>query len=321
MNIRGDILLQNKMYMEHLEIIEEIELDELFNKLFLWLYKSSHESKNSNNFGTCIHFSSNCFDLLNLDWFQEAYFDALGKFNLKHELEVIFHIPFNDEQLPLNKDFIPTLLKQLNLCKKINSNTIVIHAPRTYDDTSQPFIEEMSSEVVRKAMGETDINICIENAQDSGTYFSSLQHLIELREQLVKNYADLGDQHLSKNIQFCFDTGHYLLYQQRDGHEDDEWKQYGNTFLQHVGVFHIHSNDGSMDQHLLPYTKADLPESKYPFDFKYFFENGHQVLKWIKQSHDQWAVQKRHMVLEIDPYFTNEELKKFWNMLVEDMNQ
>ncbi len=202
----------------------------------------------------------------------------------------------------------------------MKSKGIIIHPPSNREDTTSSFIQQLINEEILTMLEDSEIYICIENAQESGAYFQSLQNLIHLRKNLEHELKKLGKIHLISLFKFCFDTGHYLLYQQRDGNDIEEWTQYAKEYLPHVVVFHIHSNDGSADQHLLPYTKADPPVKRLPFRYKDFFENCHRVMDWLEESDSYWATDERFFVLEVNPSFTKEELISFWRRLGRRLN-
>lgn len=256
---------------------------------------------------------SNINGVISQPWFFDIFKSVQSKYASKFSISV--HIPFSDFQLPLTDAFIPTLIESLQFCEKIGAGAIVVHPPRTTNDTSDAYIQQLTNSEVLNQLKKYPLFIAIENAQDSGCYFQSMEHLVILRNKLVHKLNELGVSSLASCFTFCFDTGHYLLYQQRDGHLTFDWDTWSSSFLSYVSVIHIHANDCSKDQHIIPYLQQPYPEDRYPFEFKEYFENCHQVLMWLKKLDENWASElhgKRYHVLEIYSPYSWKEMANFW---------
>ncbi|UYP48530.1 hypothetical protein NEF87_004815 [Candidatus Lokiarchaeum ossiferum] len=292
--------------------IETYSFENIFTDLVLWVKKIHEAAQIPKHIGASFHFKK-CNGFLVNQTFRERYLRVIE--NCKIPFQSLCHIPYRKDQLPPNSGFIPTLLKQMELCSLSKSKGIILHPPSNIEDTTEQFISQLTDQKVLKVLEDAPLYLCIENAQESGAYFQSLSNLIILRESLEIELKQIGKGHLISFFKFCFDTGHYLLYQQRDGNGEEEWMNHSEKFLPHVLVFHIHSNDGSSDQHLLPYTKADPPLKRLPFLYKAFFENCHRIMNWLEESEAEWKTEERFFVLEVNPSFTKKELISFWHRL------
>lgn len=290
--------------------IKSFSLETIFSDLFSWIRKTHEAAQIPDYIGASFHFKK-CNGFLVNQTFRENYLKAVKTCSIPYQS--LCHIPYRPEQLPTQAEFISTLLGQIESCVILKSKGIIIHPPSSLENTAPLFIQQLTQSKVLEAIEKSKIYICIENAQDSRAYFQSLKNLIQFREELEEKLYELGKEHINSFFKFCFDTGHYLLYQQRDGNGTREWEQYAKNYLPHVLVFHIHSNDGSSDQHLLPYTKAEPPIKRMPFYYKAFFENCHLVMDWLEESDSLWSVEKRFFVLEVNPSFTKDELISFWH--------
>ena len=319
LNLSEQFLIQSEEWAKLLGVrfSESEDPEELFHEYISWSETSLRLSNFPDHFGILSHFGGN-HALLEQDWFQQAFIAGIERKKDQHRpLATLQHIPYRDDDLPLNSQFLKTLTKDVHLALKLGSKSIVLHAPRTVQDTTKEFILELTSPEILEILQDNKINLAIENAQDSGTFFQSMEHLLNLRKQLGLRFQELGKPGLINRIQFCFDTGHYLLYQQRDGYDEDEWNRFGKDFLKHTGVIHIHTNDGTKDQHLLPYASTEaVHPTKLPVEYKYVFENSHRVMKWIQATMEETQVPDLFLVMEIDPYFTKEEYHLFLNKLV-----
>lgn len=285
-----------------------------FSKLFAWVEKIRAKANVPPMIGTAFHFK-NTGDFFNEDRFQKAYIQDLN--NSHRNYQNLFHIPIHQRYLPPNTEFLKILLAQLNLCSNFKSSGLIIHPPQGKDDESSIFIELLCNAQILELISKQNITICIENAQESLAFFQSMENLIKFRKQLTVRLTELGYSSLSQKFKFCFDTGHYLLFQQRDAYGIHDWNQFSQEFLSDVYAVHIHSNDGSQDQHLLPYTISKPNPDRFPFNYKLFFENCHIVLNWIETLVKTQSNTQRYYVLEISPHFTEEELISFWKRVCE----
>jgi len=289
--------------------IPDVSLEETFNFFLRWITQLHADAHIPENIGVNFHFK-NMNNLFEHSPVLNAFFSAVDAFS--SPFSSICHIPIEKEQLPTKQQFVPTLRAQLQQCETLKSCGLVVHPPETRNDTSDIFICEFTSPEILSVLNHSQIAIYIENAQSSGTYFQDLGHLVRLRTQLLSRLEELNEKISPDRIKFCFDTGHYLLFQQRDGNGTLDWEKNSSSFLKDVDVFHIHSNDGTKDQHLLPYTQAQPLEKHLPFNFKDFFENCHQIVKWLEKSIAYRTPGNKFYILEINPPFERKELSHFW---------
>jgi hypothetical protein len=303
--------LEKQDYLKAVEL-DQFDPDESFTQIYENFIHKNQPSRLTSMVEFTIHLS-NINGILSQSWFFDSFWSTHKKYAPKFSLSV--HIPFAEHQLPLTTEFVPTLLDSLKFCEKIEAGAMVIHAPRTKEDTSEAFIEQLTNPSVITQLKQYPMFISIENTQDSGCYFQKMEHLVTLRLKLIEKLQQISAQDLISCFTFCFDTGHYLLYQQRDGHLNSDFDEWSSSFLPLVSVIHIHANDGSRDQHILPYLQSSYPEERYPFDFKQYFENCHQVIRWLKLIDEQWAPElngKRYHVLETYTPYSWDEMAAFW---------
>lgn len=161
--------------------------------------------------------------------------------------DLTFHAPFVDlapggfdrRVLEVTKLRFDQVMK---LAARVGPRHIVFHPG--FDEFRFAFREELWLENSRRVWGglmETAVKIntrvCLENVFDRRP-----DHLVSLRE-------DLG-----KELGFCFDTGHYLIF---SSVPLDDWI---DALGDGLFGFHLHDNDGSMDLH--------RPVGEGAFDFR-----------------------------------------------------
>ena len=83
---------------------------------------------------------------------------------------------------------------------------------------------------------EHDIVICFENMPMPNFAIGSPEEILQFVEKM-------NDEH----FQICLDTGHVAVY------ENENLADAVRLFGDHMKVMHVHDNDGTRDQHLLPY--------------------------------------------------------------------
>ncbi len=294
-----------------LNSLEEPDPEIVLPEIFQWV-QSAHETaglKGTPPPEPCLAFNSKSQHLFLQEWFNTIFASTREKFPY---FPIIFHVPFTNRELPLGPDFKATLITHLKSCAAMDVSATVIHPPNTDWDSTAQVVDELADPDITRAILETGIPVCIENAQPGGTHFQSLQNLIELRKTLLTRVPELTEQ-----VKFCFDTGHYLLYQQRDGGGHGDWNEWGVQFLEETVVVHVQANAGGRDRHYLPCAevlKCIPAEAFAELDKKIFAQNCAQVLYWLREANAIWAGKEkpRYLVYEVRPYFTQADFKNFW---------
>lgn len=140
---------------------------------------------------------------------------------------------------------VETYKKDLDVCKENNIPMVILHLT-THDNP--PFYNEIGLKRVEKIVDyakELGIKVAFENTKKQGYL-----------EYIIDNIDN-------ENVGICFDIGHY------HAHFKDKFNF--DKFKNKIFAVHLHDNDASWDQHLLPFEgtidwkKAihDLNESNY----------------------------------------------------------
>ncbi|UCF88029.1 MAG: sugar phosphate isomerase/epimerase [bacterium] len=158
-----------------------------------------------------------------------------------------FHAPFADLA---PGGFDPRVLEitrlrfsqVMGLAQRVGPEQIVFHPG--FDEFRFAFREQLWLDNSLRVWGElleeaarVDTRVCLENVFDTRP-----DHLVRLREELGK---ELG---------FCFDIGHFLLFSKVT------LKEWLDAFSDGLFELHLHDNDGKQDLH--------LPVGEGGFDFK-----------------------------------------------------
>lgn len=131
------------------------------------------------------------------------------------------------------------LKKQLDLFQAVGVKYAVLHTDSLdrYGKLPVDEVKQRNLEAVRDLIDhirDTDIVICLENINQTG--------ISKTVVDLLSFIDILGEEHVA----ICLDTGHLNLA------EDKDQVRFVRAAGKHLKALHLHDNDGSGDQHLMP---------------------------------------------------------------------
>ncbi|MHA1698853.1 MAG: hypothetical protein ACTSWN_08455 [Promethearchaeota archaeon] len=262
--------------------------------------------------GATIHFCGIMY-LMENDFMLEPWLSALKQIKMRYPFVLGLHINFDHQNLPLAPGFDETFLKAMKLCTALNVDAMVMHAPLIQTgNTDDDFVAAMTKEKILDAMDENKTVLCWENAQDPEARYRFLDNLIHWREKLVEKLDCIGRDDLVDRHLFCFDTGHFLLSLQRDHANKDQVEKYLPEFGKHVKVYHIQANDGTSDQHLIPFINFKAVNCRKEVNHSRFEENSRKVIDYIQACEDNTDLEGRHLHLEVDNPMPISEMIRFY---------
>ena len=155
------------------------------------------------------------------------------KYIREKKLNVIFaHLGYkniNDIWLP-NEDgdrLVDTYKNDIKICKDNNIPMVIMHLT---SKSEAPMYNEIG----------------LKRLQDIVDYAESLNVKVAFENTKIKGYLDYVIENINnKNVGICFDSGHY------HAHFDDDLDF--NKFKNRIFAIHLHDNDKSEDQHLIPF--------------------------------------------------------------------
>ena len=279
---------------------EEDGWDIIFSRLEQVLKESGLEGK----LGGCFHVSREVAAMHADPRFQllQGFDRARKKFMDKIPFELGMHCKFGADDLPLAGNYPAVLAEDLQLAGVMGASCIVCHPPKGMVDMTDAFIKELTSDAVIDALSATNTLLAWEN-EGPDCFFGSLSHLLSFRESLTKQLDELGRNDLVERHVFCLDTGHLLYWRDRGilgklrATEDIDGIL--PLFAQKIKVFHIHSNDGTADQHLTPgsFDLFDHP-NRVDVNRKKFAENSQDVTSFLQVCEDYKSIAGRHVHIE-----------------------
>ncbi len=136
------------------------------------------------------------------------------------------------------------LKKWLELFNALGIRSAVLHASGSRELPPEESFEKRVTALreLTDFLKGTDVTICIENTSGTTIYADGINELIDAA----------GGEHLG----ICLDTGHLRIAQERG------LQQSQREFIEKAGprlkALHIADNDGSSDQHLMPYGRGNV---------------------------------------------------------------
>lgn len=274
-----------------------------FTKIFDALRHVLDESGLRGKLGGCFHTSSNFPDLMERFELFPSFLAARDAFAKKIPLELGMHCSFNAQDLPLAGRYPEVLQRDFELANKLGTVTVVAHFPARAEDTTAALIDELLSKpIIQTFRNFPNLTLCWEN-QGPKEFFGSIAHMLHFRDHLLESLKLAGAKDLIYRHLFCLDTGHLMYWanQNADGVEAS-FKEI-DTFLPQLArflkVFHIHANDGTGDNHLVPHSEAFFDhKSRAGVNLNRFRVNSQIVDDWLKICYRHRSVPGLHVHVE-----------------------
>ena len=167
--------------------------------------------------------------------FADDTLEEAAKAAYKANLEIqTVHLPFKGcnvlwEEGQEGDDFVQMLIDKITLVHKLNVKTVIMHtiSGRTHPEISQIGIERFTK--ILKLCEECKIHLALENIRD-----------LDYIDVFFKTFT-------SPYLAFCFDSGHANAFT-----KNIETFPFEN-YKQHIWCLHIHDNDSTGDQHMIPF--------------------------------------------------------------------
>ena len=137
------------------------------------------------------------------------------------------------------------LKDQLDLFRGVGVRYAVLHMDglKRYGDLTVEELQKRNLEAIQDLIDhikDTDIVICLENINQYGISATA--------EELIWFVEVLGEDHVA----ICLDTGHLNLAEEKDQ------VHFIRTAGKYLKALHLHDNDGSGDQHLMPFALGQV---------------------------------------------------------------
>ncbi len=164
----------------------------------------------------------------------------------------IIHHP--DRSTPGTAGFVRSLLLTLRRSDYLGSKWIVVHAPPGGSGSAfEVACAELADDGIVQEVVRSGVGIAVENHGPSGREpaFGRIEVLASLVSRIREALEDHGGETASRRIGICLDYGHLLAYEYSAGRGTSYIGEALEDWGKLVTVAHIHTNDGSSDQHLL----------------------------------------------------------------------
>jgi hypothetical protein len=211
--------------------------------------------------------------------------------------------------------FLETMEKQFQLAHTFHAPAVVAHLNAKDDSINNPnhileqTIEAFTNPKYLELVKKYGIKVCFENNHHD-SYFGLPENDIKLYEILFHKLKESGNERLIKYFGFCLDFGHFFTEIHKVGRNvEEQLKHFINEFNPNMTCFHLHTNSGNWDDHIIPidYTEVLIKDIETKYDP--FLTQKHMELLW-KYLH-YWA-QIQHDGLQSLPKINADGLKNYW---------
>jgi hypothetical protein len=312
-----ELLTGDKRWVDSLSLKVEEEFEptqENWSQLFSKLDEVLKQSGLSKKLGGCFHTSSGVPNILQNVGMVSELSQAKTEYLKNTPFEFGMHSTFGKQDLVTMGNY-PTVLKNdVKLCGLLGGTTIVEHPPGGTDKhIIEKVVDDLTSSAVLEIMQNTPISLSWENMSSSNAVFSELKNLVQLRESVSDKLKQIGKSSLIDKFQFCLDTGHLLLWRNRNKkgkkYADKQIEEYLPEFAKYIKVFHIHANNGKKDNHIVPYSMEFFDEpSRKGIKPKIFQKNSEIASEWLKICYQNKKLDHVHWHIEalILPFSLNQ---------------
>lgn len=298
-----------------LQIQDEFEpISQNWTQIFSKLSYVLKENGLNGKIGACLHTSSNVPMILHNVGMIDEFLTAKKEFEKNIPFAYGMHSTFGHNDLVTRGNYSEILKKDILLCESMGGTCIVEHPP---DDTEQSIIEKVVDELISPPiidiLKNTQIKLAWENMSSHKAVFSELKNLVIFRERLSDKLQEIGALGLIENHQFCLDTGHLLLWRNRNKkgkkYADRQIEEFLPQFAKNIKAFHIHANNGKNDNHIVPYSLEFFDDkSRQGIKPKTFQKNSEITSEWLKICHQNKKLDGIHWHIEalILPFSLNQ---------------
>ncbi|MFX0099662.1 MAG: hypothetical protein ACFFCS_08775 [Candidatus Hodarchaeota archaeon] len=274
----------------------------IFQRVARVLRESGLEEK----YGAALMFSPNIAPFLENLGLDGEYKEARDDFSRNRPFDLGIHARHKDEDLVNTPSFPAIFREDLGLATRFNASSLTEHPPIGTNNTIKETVDILVEDWFCRLLDENPgITLAWENKADYAhkrRFFGSLARMVEFREALSDKLDEIGRGALLDRHQFCFDTGHLLIFRgtaENTRLAEKEIEEYLPIFARNIKVFHFQANDGIMDGHVTPFSTAFLDQpSRTRMDIEKLKSNFDFIRAWIRTCRNTPHPPEQHYFLE-----------------------
>jgi sugar phosphate isomerase/epimerase len=235
--------------------------------------------------------------------------------NYKKDYKIYPFIHIQNDAWPEKNYFYKIIEENFKRAIKFKDKAIVVHFNAKDADNSKNIfektIESLTNEKYIDLVEKYKIKVCFENNHHM-SFFGFPENIIRFYEILDEKLIESGKKDLIPYFSFCFDIGHFFTQMMKSGRNvKSELKYFFDIFMDRIGAFHLHTNSGKWDDHLLPLEYSDLLIENKEVKYNPMQTQNHTKLLWeilgywnkkLKSTDEE-----KYLIFEIDhPYTINQ---------------
>ncbi|MHA1998742.1 MAG: hypothetical protein ACTSU9_11520 [Promethearchaeota archaeon] len=303
------LLTGNKEWLDAMQLDADTEFEpdvdgwlSIFERVDMVVEKSGLKGR----VGSSLHFNPHILPFLEQLGIEGELLNAIERYSKKNSFELGIHAHHADDDIIGSSRFPLVFRDDIEIASRFHATSLVEHPPVGTQNTIQETVDLLTSDWFCKLLEENPgITIAWENKADYShkrRFFGSLARMVEFRETLSDRLHEIGKDEIAGRHQFCFDTGHLLIYRgtaESKPQVDREIEDYLPKFSKHVKVFHFQANDGIIDGHVAPFsTQFFNHPSRTRMDLEKMLSNYDILKDWISICNNTAHVPNRHLFLE-----------------------
>jgi sugar phosphate isomerase/epimerase len=179
--------------------------------------------------------------------------DRIRKASMRTGGPAIIHHP--DDSRPSSAGFIPRLQLDLQAAGYLGSNFVVVHPPAEATPMASRLVSsDLVDQVTVNSVKRSGIGIALENLGPARhqPVMGDICEVASVVRTIRREYGERYGPELRTRVGMCLDYGHHIAFCAREGRDPVEALELLREDGDLVVMMHVHLNDGSADQHLLP---------------------------------------------------------------------
>lgn len=253
---------RNSLELDEKNPILVIDKSKKLSEIIVNAFKENQSINIENEINGIVQFSQDCIFFYDNPEIMDkiASLSKLSGSNEYNSMLVypIIHHPNNIN--PETTEFLKSIKQNFERTKYFGGDSIIIHFHPKATDSGiyQKTFDALTSPKFLDLVEKFKIYMQFENNHHQ-SYFGNGENIIHFYKDLDKKLEKIGRGELIPYFSFCFDYGHFITQMHMAGKNvEHEIMEFFNKFSDRIGTFHLHINDGTTDQHIIPINRDKI---------------------------------------------------------------
>ncbi|MBD3354184.1 MAG: hypothetical protein GF364_22065 [Candidatus Lokiarchaeota archaeon] len=255
------------------------------------------------------------------------YISAIPKMTRSKDYQIFPYIHVQNNAWPEMDDFIDKIKPNFKRALDFKDKAVCVHLNVADKDNTNNILQKTILGLTRpqyiRLIEKYKRIICYENNHHQ-SYFGYPENIVNLYEKLDKKLIELGKEHLIRYYSFCFDVGHLMsqLFKAKRNIRIN-FKKFYEIFGDRIQTFHLHTNSGAWDDHIIPLPYKELIK-KDPLKYNPQTTDKHTRALWdtLKtwKKVTEHSEKERWFIFELDIPYTPQQAYEIGQKLGESLS-